>query len=151
MARDVAVRCAGRAPAGACSAGPRAGLERRLIVCYLIGLSHVDPVATRLFLGRFPSRDLASVPDIDLDFPRRARGLMLDIVDRYGPSTPRWWPPSPPTAPGRDPRPRKGAALPQGEVERMARLADEWERCPMTGSTSSATAWAWRAGGRSPS
>ncbi len=71
------------------------------IVCYLIGLSHVDPVATRLFLGRFLSRDLVSVPDIDLDFPRDVReGLILEVERRYGTSTPRWWPPSPPTGRG---------------------------------------------------
>ena len=43
------------------------------IVCYLTGLSHIDPVENRLFLGRFLSRDMVSVPDIDLDFPRDIR------------------------------------------------------------------------------
>ena len=33
------------------------------IVCYLTGLSHVDPVAARLSLGRFLNRELASVPE----------------------------------------------------------------------------------------
>ena len=32
------------------------------IVCYLTGLSHVDPVAQNLSLGRFLNRELASVP-----------------------------------------------------------------------------------------
>src|SRR5947209_16226956 len=40
------------------------------LVCYLTGLSHVDPVANNLSLGRFLNRELPSVPDIDLDFPR---------------------------------------------------------------------------------
>src|SRR5690242_2015818 len=37
------------------------------IVCYFLGLSHVDPIANHLFLGRFLNETLASVPDIDLD------------------------------------------------------------------------------------
>src|SRR5256885_7723885 len=37
------------------------------IVCYLLGLSHIDPIANKLFLGRFLNETLASVPDIDLD------------------------------------------------------------------------------------
>src|SRR5947207_5110017 len=43
------------------------------MVCYLTGLSHVDPVQAGLPLGRFLNRELASVPDIDLDFPRDIR------------------------------------------------------------------------------
>src|SRR5581483_4688065 len=47
------------------------------IVCYLIGLSHIDPVKNDLFLGRFLNEELASVPDIDLDFPRDIRAALL--------------------------------------------------------------------------
>ena len=55
------------------------------IVCYLTGLSHVDPVAARLSLGRFLNRELSSVPDIDLDFPRDIREkLILAVHDRFG-------------------------------------------------------------------
>ncbi|MBA2383622.1 MAG: PHP domain-containing protein, partial [Actinobacteria bacterium] len=55
------------------------------IVCYLTGLSHVDPVAANLSLGRFLNRELASVPDIDLDFPRDIREqLIVAVTDRYG-------------------------------------------------------------------
>jgi len=50
------------------------------IVCYLIGLSHIDPVKTELFLGRFLNDELASVPDIDLDFPRDIRERLLERV-----------------------------------------------------------------------
>jgi len=49
------------------------------IVCYLIGLSHVDPVRNDLFLGRFLNEELGSVPDIDLDFPRDIRA---DLIER---------------------------------------------------------------------
>jgi error-prone DNA polymerase len=55
------------------------------IVCYLTGLSHVDPVATNLKLGRFLNDGDLSVPDIDLDFPRDIRqALLARVVERYG-------------------------------------------------------------------
>jgi error-prone DNA polymerase len=55
------------------------------LVCYLTGLSHVDPVAANLSLGRFLNRELSSVPDIDLDFPRDIREkLIVRVTERYG-------------------------------------------------------------------
>src|SRR6266851_1397811 len=55
------------------------------IICYLIGLSHVDPVLNRLFFRRFLNEDLQSVPDIDLDFARDIREkLILQVYQRYG-------------------------------------------------------------------
>jgi error-prone DNA polymerase len=55
------------------------------IVCYLTGLSHVDPVHAGLSLGRFLNRELVSVPDIDLDFPRDIREkLIVAVCERYG-------------------------------------------------------------------
>ncbi|MGE5594429.1 MAG: DNA polymerase III subunit alpha [Hyphomicrobiales bacterium] len=56
------------------------------IVCYLIGLSHIDPVKNELYLERFLNEELHSLPDIDLDFPRDIRDELLQrIYDRYGP------------------------------------------------------------------
>src|SRR5439155_443327 len=55
------------------------------IVCYLTGLSHVDPVESNLSLGRFINDDMAGVPDIDLDFPRDIREkLIVRVTERYG-------------------------------------------------------------------
>jgi len=55
------------------------------IICYLIGLSHVDPVLNRLFFRRFLNEDLQAVPDIDLDFARDIREqLILQVYERYG-------------------------------------------------------------------
>ena len=55
------------------------------IICYLIGLSHVDPVRNRLFFRRFLNEDLQAVPDIDLDFARDIREqLILQVYTRYG-------------------------------------------------------------------
>src|SRR5215211_5467130 len=55
------------------------------IVCYLTGLSHVDPVKNDLFLGRFLNEEMHSVPDIDLDFARDIREqLILRVYEHYG-------------------------------------------------------------------
>jgi error-prone DNA polymerase len=55
------------------------------IVCYLIGLSHIDPVKNQLYLERFLNDELHSLPDIDIDFPRDIRDELLQrIYDRYG-------------------------------------------------------------------
>ena len=55
------------------------------IVCYLTGLSHVDPVEAELFSGRFLNDETESMPDIDLDFPRDIREVLIPRVhERYG-------------------------------------------------------------------
>jgi len=55
------------------------------VICYLIGLSHIDPIANNLFLGRFLNEEMASVPDIDLDFPRDIREkLILRTYEHFG-------------------------------------------------------------------
>ena len=96
------------------------------IVCYLTGLSHVDPVHAGLSLGRFLNREMASVPDIDLDFPRDIREkLIVAVCERYGHehsalvasfSTYH--------ARGAIRDVGKALGLPFGELERLARLTD---------------------------
>jgi error-prone DNA polymerase len=55
------------------------------VVCYLTGLSHVDPVRAGLFLGRFLNDEITEMPDIDLDFPRDIREKLIPRVhERYG-------------------------------------------------------------------
>jgi error-prone DNA polymerase len=55
------------------------------IVCYLTGLSHIDPISNELFLGRFLNEELTSLPDIDLDFPRDIREVLIPRVhEKYG-------------------------------------------------------------------
>lgn len=55
------------------------------IVCYLIGLSHIDPVKNNLYLDRFLNEELHSLPDIDLDFPRDIRDELLKrVYERFG-------------------------------------------------------------------
>jgi len=98
------------------------------IVCYLTGLSHVDPVANELSLGRFLNRELAAVPDIDLDFPRDIREkLIVAVTERYGREHAAL------VASFATYRSRgairdvgKALGLPPAELERLARLSDGW-------------------------
>ena len=56
-----------------------------MLTGYLIGLSHVDPLAYDLSLDRFLPEDMSSTPDIDLDFPRDIReGLILRLIEEWG-------------------------------------------------------------------
>ncbi|MCK9496081.1 MAG: error-prone DNA polymerase [Dehalococcoidia bacterium] len=50
------------------------------LVCYLIGLSHIDPIRNRLSVDRFLNDALLSLPDIDLDFPRDIREVLIERV-----------------------------------------------------------------------
>ena len=50
------------------------GSSVALLVGYLIGISHVDPLRWGLTLERFISEDTSLLPDIDLDFPRVPQG-----------------------------------------------------------------------------
>src|SRR5438477_174215 len=87
LARDVAadIRRGSRRAMGNLLPGRGRGSSVSSIVCYLLGLSHIDPIANKLFLGRFLNETLASVPDIDLDFPREIREeLIRRVYTRYG-------------------------------------------------------------------
>jgi error-prone DNA polymerase len=99
------------------------------LVCYLTGLSHIDPIKNDLFLGRFLNEELTEVPDIDLDFPRDIREKLIPRVhERYGPER------SALVASFATYRARgairdlgKALGLPPGEVERFARAVDVYE------------------------
>ncbi len=86
LAREVAVEVRGPdSPRHALPPGRGRGSSVGSIVCYLTGLSHVDPVEADLSLGRFLNRELVSAPDIDLDFPRDIREkLIVRVTERYG-------------------------------------------------------------------
>ena len=56
------------------------GSSVAMLVGYLIGLSHIDPLEFNLSLDRFLSDDMGSVPDIDLDFPRNIREELIKRV-----------------------------------------------------------------------
>jgi error-prone DNA polymerase len=87
LATQVAREVRGEAPRGHSGLPPGRGRGSSVssIICYLIGLSHIDPVKNNLFLGRFLNEALRSVPDIDLDFPRDIREqLILRVYKKYG-------------------------------------------------------------------
>src|SRR5881409_3717060 len=128
LAREVAadVRRGSRRAQGNLLPGRGRGSSVSSIVCYLLGLSHIDPIANRLFLGRFLNESLASVPDIDLDFPREIREeLIRRVYKRYGDehvglvcAFPTYRLRSAVREIG------KALDLPQGEIEQVAKLSD---------------------------
>ena len=62
------------------------GSSVALLVGYLIGISHVDPLEWDLTLERFISEDATVLPDIDLDFPRGLRDELIERVHgHFGP------------------------------------------------------------------
>ncbi len=61
------------------------GSSVAMLIGYLIGLSHIDPLQFNLSLDRFLPSEIATVPDIDLDFPRNIREELIERVhDKYG-------------------------------------------------------------------
>jgi error-prone DNA polymerase len=86
LAREVAAGVRGPESArGVLPPGRGRGSSVSSIVCYLTGLSHVDPVEADLFSGRFLNEETTSMPDIDLDFPRDIREVLIPrIHERYG-------------------------------------------------------------------
>ena len=62
------------------------GSSVALLVGYLIGISHVDPLRWDLTLERFISEEMSMLPDIDLDFPRAIRDDLIGRVhEHFGP------------------------------------------------------------------
>src|SRR5437660_1906756 len=128
LARQVAadVRRGSRRAQGGLLPGRGRGSSVSSVVCYLLRLSHIDPIANKLFLGRFLNETLASVPDIDLDFPREIREeLIRRVYTRYGAehvglvcSFPTYRLRSAVREIG------KALDLPLGEIELVAKLAD---------------------------
>ncbi|MBI4219068.1 MAG: error-prone DNA polymerase, partial [Chloroflexi bacterium] len=61
------------------------GSSVALLVGYLGGLSHIDPLKFALRLERFLTEEMSGPPDIDLDFPRNIREeLILRVHKRWG-------------------------------------------------------------------
>jgi len=100
------------------------------IVCYLTGLSHIDPVENGLFAGRFLNDEATAMPDIDLDFPRDIRETLIPRVhERYGADRSALvaaFPTYRPRGAVRDLG--KALALPPAEIERVAKTVGFHER-----------------------
>jgi error-prone DNA polymerase len=127
LAREVAVEVRGPSAARALlPPGRGRGSSVSSIVCYLTGLSHVDPVESGLFLGRFLNDEITEAPDIDLDFPRDVREKLIPRVhERYGDERSALVAAFP-TYRSRGAVRDLGLALglPAGEIERVARSVD---------------------------
>src|SRR4051812_6815913 len=129
LAREVAAEVRGASAARAVlPPGRGRGSSVSSIVCYLTGLSHIDPIENDLFLGRFLNEELSALPDIDLDFPRDIREVLIPRVhERYGHDR------SGLVAAFATYHSRsairdfgKVLGIPSGEVERAARSAEPW-------------------------
>ena len=131
LAREVAAEVRGADSARSLlPPGRGRGSSVSSVVCYLTGLSHVDPVRAGLFLGRFLNDDVTEMPDIDLDFPRDIRERLIPRVhDRYGRERAAL------VSAFACYRSRgavrdlgKALGLPPGEIERVAGMADMYAR-----------------------
>jgi error-prone DNA polymerase len=130
LAREVAVEVRGPDSARALlPPGRGRGSSVSSIVCYLTGLSHVDPIANRLLIGRFLNDELTALPDIDLDFPRDIREKLIPRVhERYGHERSALVAAFPTyRARGAIRELGKALGLPPGEIERVARGSEGWD------------------------
>src|SRR6478752_2294792 len=130
LARDCALEVRGQgSPRHALPPGRGRGSSVGSIVCYLTGLSHVDPVEAGLSLGRFINDEMVAVPAIDLAFPREIREkLIVRVTERWGREHASL------VASFATYRSRgairdigKALGLPFAELERLARVTDGWD------------------------
>jgi error-prone DNA polymerase len=129
LAREVAVEVRdGAAARSLLPPGRGRGSSVSSIICYLTGLSHVDPLENALALGRFLNEDLTALPDIDLDFPRDVRAVLIPRVhERYGHDKSALVAAFPTfKARGAIRELGKALGLPPGEIERVARGSEGW-------------------------
>ena len=67
------------------SVGPGRGSALGSLVCYLTGITDLDPLRYGLLFERFLNTDRVSMPDIDSDFDMEVRGKVIEYVKKkYG-------------------------------------------------------------------
>lgn len=65
--------------------GPSRGSAAGSLVCYLAGITEIDPIPPGLFFERFIDITRKDLPDIDLDFPDNKRQLVFEyMAKKYG-------------------------------------------------------------------
>jgi error-prone DNA polymerase len=131
LAREVALEVRGpESTRNVLPPGRGRGSSVSSIVCYLTGLSHIDPVEAELFAGRFLNDEVAAMPDIDLDFPRDIREKLIPRVhQRYGANRSALVAAFPTyRARGAVRDLGKALALPPAEIERVAKTVGFHER-----------------------
>ncbi len=61
------------------------GSAANSIVAYVLGITKVDPIRNRLFLGRFLNEEMSTIPDIDIDVSTAHREQLIRYVyEKYG-------------------------------------------------------------------
>ena len=129
VAREVAIEVRGPDTVRALlEPGRGRGSSVSSIVCYLAGLSHIDPIENELAIGRFLHSEVTSPPDIDIDFPRDIRDPLLPrLIDHFGKprvalvaSFPTF------RARGAIRELGKVLGLPAADLDRVAKASDGW-------------------------
>jgi DNA polymerase III alpha subunit len=65
--------------------GPSRGSSAGSLVCYLLGITEIDPLSFGLIFERFIDINRADLPDIDVDFPDNKRQIVIkQLVNDYG-------------------------------------------------------------------
>ena len=65
--------------------GPGRGSSAGSLLCYLLGITEVDPIPHGLLFERFIDLTRKDLPDIDIDFSDTKRDLCFDyLADKYG-------------------------------------------------------------------
>src|SRR5690606_10450296 len=62
--------------------GPGRGSAAGSLVCYLLGITEVDPIKYDLLFGRFINEERNDYPDIDVDFSDRDRKMIKDYLTK---------------------------------------------------------------------
>ena len=65
--------------------GPSRGSSAGSLVCYLMGITEIDPIPFGLIFERFIDINREDLPDIDIDFPDKKRqSVIKQLVEDYG-------------------------------------------------------------------
>lgn len=62
--------------------GPGRGSSAGSLVCYLMGITEVDPIPPKLLFERFLDVSRSDMPDIDIDFSDTKRHLVFDYLQK---------------------------------------------------------------------
>lgn len=66
--------------------GPGRGSACGSLVCYLTGITELDPIPHHLLFSRFLDESRSDMPDIDIDFPDNKRHMVLEYLqNKFGP------------------------------------------------------------------
>ena len=65
--------------------GPGRGSSSSSLICFLLGITMVDPIKHDLLFSRFIAPSRIDLPDIDIDFEDRKRYLVVEhLIEKYG-------------------------------------------------------------------